>query len=255
MTFGDQLWAVCLQRTIEQGPFLPEEIGQLRHLPQHLSAAGVLAQAMGYARADAALAAFEASHRPVMLLNKEGMVIRCNQSAEKLLGPDLQLSGGRLLSSSAQATSKLHKSIRDLIWSLEPMRSSAIVSLPRHETRPLLAYLTAPGEGIFDILGACHCIITLIDPNEMSIAEPSMLKEYFGLSPAEARIAADVAMGKMLPDVCATLHISYETGRSHLKNVFSKLGVHGQGELAALITSLAERSPIEAGKGTSAPMG
>jgi DNA-binding CsgD family transcriptional regulator len=48
------------------------------------------------------------------------------------------------------------------------------------------------------------------------------------LTAAELRIASSIAGGLSLRDTAKLNDISYETARSHLKNVFSKLGVNSQ---------------------------
>jgi len=48
------------------------------------------------------------------------------------------------------------------------------------------------------------------------------------LTAAELRIASSIASGLSLRDTAKLNDISYETARSHLKNIFSKLGVNSQ---------------------------
>jgi DNA-binding CsgD family transcriptional regulator len=48
------------------------------------------------------------------------------------------------------------------------------------------------------------------------------------LTAAEMRIAAGIAAGLSLREVARTNDVSYETARSHLKNIYSKLGVNSQ---------------------------
>jgi DNA-binding CsgD family transcriptional regulator len=48
------------------------------------------------------------------------------------------------------------------------------------------------------------------------------------LTAAEMRIAAGITAGLSLREVARTNDVSYETARSHLKNIYSKLGVNSQ---------------------------
>lgn len=61
------------------------------------------------------------------------------------------------------------------------------------------------------------------------------LREMFGFTPAEGRIASGIAAGETVRDVAAQAGVTYESARFTLKRVYEKLGVHKQGELVALI--------------------
>jgi DNA-binding CsgD family transcriptional regulator len=61
------------------------------------------------------------------------------------------------------------------------------------------------------------------------------------LSEAEARLAARLASGEALEMVAEQFGIAKETGRSQLKSIFAKTGVHRQAELVALLAPLLGR--------------
>jgi DNA-binding NarL/FixJ family response regulator len=53
------------------------------------------------------------------------------------------------------------------------------------------------------------------------------------LTPQEARVAAMAAGGLMNKEIAQHLHISSETVKRHLRNVFAKLGLHRRAQLAS----------------------
>lgn len=61
------------------------------------------------------------------------------------------------------------------------------------------------------------------------------LASLFGLSPAEARLAQQIALGQPMDEACTALAISGNTGKTHLKRIFSKMGVRRQSELVQAI--------------------
>jgi DNA-binding CsgD family transcriptional regulator len=66
-----------------------------------------------------------------------------------------------------------------------------------------------------------------------------LLRGHFGLTPAEARLALHLVAGETLRSAEAKLSISYETARTHLKNIFGKTGTRRQAELViAIVTAL-----------------
>ena len=66
-----------------------------------------------------------------------------------------------------------------------------------------------------------------------------LLRCHFGLTPAEARLALHLVAGETLRSAEVKLSISYETARTHLKNIFDKTGTSRQAELViAIVTAL-----------------
>ncbi len=70
-------------------------------------------------------------------------------------------------------------------------------------------------------------------------AVPALLRELYGLTPAETRLATLMTTGIGLPEACAQLIIRRETGRTQLKSIFTKTGTGTQAQLAHLLTRLA----------------
>jgi DNA-binding CsgD family transcriptional regulator len=73
---------------------------------------------------------------------------------------------------------------------------------------------------------------TRIHPSESS------LRAAFQLTSAEARLAARLAAGAPLEGIAEQIGIAKETDRNQLKSIFSKIGVHRQAELIAVLASL-----------------
>jgi DNA-binding CsgD family transcriptional regulator len=57
----------------------------------------------------------------------------------------------------------------------------------------------------------------------------------YGLSRAEARVAALLAQGHRLDETAQILGVAYETVRKHLKQIFSKTGTDRQAELVRML--------------------
>ena len=56
------------------------------------------------------------------------------------------------------------------------------------------------------------------------------------LTPAQRAVATRVIAGQALPRVAKELGITYETGRTHLREVYRRLGIHGRAELRERLT-------------------
>ncbi|AJA59728.1 MULTISPECIES: helix-turn-helix transcriptional regulator [Bradyrhizobium] len=236
---GDDLWCLSIQRSIREGPFNPAEIEQLACLSKQLTSGAALAQALGFARAEAALDAFNVSGSPVALLNRCGEVLQLNHAAELLLGRDLRVTCRRLVSVDRKATSALNAALHELLWSCS---SSALtmspVLLPRSGRHSLLAYPMRLSRVSAGALSPCQAIIVIVDPDARSRPPETVLRSCFGLTSAEAKVAKAIAGGGMLEEVSAELGISYSTARNQLKAVFAKTGTHRQAELVTLFAGL-----------------
>jgi len=63
------------------------------------------------------------------------------------------------------------------------------------------------------------------------------LSALFGLTPAEARVTQQITLGRSLDEIAVLLSVSLNTVKTHLKRVFSKVGVRRQPELLQAIYS------------------
>ncbi|MCW6506777.1 helix-turn-helix transcriptional regulator [Lichenifustis flavocetrariae] len=83
--------------------------------------------------------------------------------------------------------------------------------------------------------------------NRAQIPSPCVIGSFFGLTPAEARLAYEMAHGDGLGACARRLGITPNTARTHLKHVFEKTGTRRQAELLRLLLScgfsLADCSP------------
>jgi DNA-binding CsgD family transcriptional regulator len=234
---GDDLWCLSLQRSIEQGPFSPEEKKKLAQLSNGLSSAAAMSRAIGFAAASAALEAFELSATAVVLIDRFGRVCRTNRSAENLLGMDVKISGKKLVAADHDATRALDRALHLLVQNRPGAALAAPICLPRSGQRPLLAYFIKLSAVSVNALADCQAVIVLVDPGKRPQIPEVVLQDLFGLTTAEARLAARVAAGEKLDDIADDLGIAKETGRNQLKSIFAKAGVHRQAELVASCTA------------------
>lgn len=240
--FGDTVWCLSIQREASRGPYRSDEVAMLSRLSTHLSSAAALASALGYARMDGALAAFEFSRRAVILLDGVGSVVVANDVARRLLGNGLQIVNRRVISFNRDATIAFEQAVDRLLRAEHTLAAHPVVSLPGLNGGRLLAYLSRPSKDMLEALGFVGCIVTLVDLDDRSTASETLLIDVFGLTKAEATLATKLVVGGTLDQAARQLNISYETARTHLRNVFGKVGVNRQPQLTALVTLLIERT-------------
>lgn len=82
-------------------------------------------------------------------------------------------------------------------------------------------------------------IITLgSSPGETPVVEIDRLAQWYGLTPAEARLAVAITAGQSLQDYTAERAISTNAARFLLKGIFRKTSVSSQAQLVALLAKL-----------------
>src|SRR4051812_24609566 len=74
-------------------------------------------------------------------------------------------------------------------------------------------------------------------PRSRDITSPriELLRKYFGLTAAEARLAVRLASGDTLTTAASESTVARETAHNQLKAVFAKTNTHRQSELVALL--------------------
>jgi DNA-binding CsgD family transcriptional regulator len=107
---------------------------------------------------------------------------------------------------------------------------------------PLLVFLIKPSALAANVLGDCKAIAILVDVGSRMRIPEATLRVAFGLTEAEARIAARLGTGRALEQIAVELGLSKETVRGQLKAIFVKTNTHRQGELVSLLSPTAIRS-------------
>lgn len=81
-------------------------------------------------------------------------------------------------------------------------------------------------------------LLFIFDPAYRAGVSPELIRDAFGLTPAEARVALATSSGLSIPEAALQLRLSPNTVKTHLRRVFAKTSTVRQSELARLITSL-----------------
>ena len=81
-------------------------------------------------------------------------------------------------------------------------------------------------------------LIFLSDPDGRPSPRSAVLRELYGLTRTESRLADLLAQGYELASAADQLSMAFETARSHLEVIFSKTGASRQTDLVRLILGL-----------------
>lgn len=178
---------------------------------------------------------------PSLLVDGDGRIVHCNRSALALSAPraGLCIEGGRLAAATSIDRAALREAIRDVARAaatdVAEATRAVTLSVPgaRH---PAVVSVHAAGRVFQAETGEIDelVLVTARNPDfEHDLHTCSFVKQ-FGLSPAQARVGVMIISGHSLADTARKLHVSDNTARSHLKQIFQKTNTHGQMELVHL---------------------
>lgn len=232
------LWALCLQRTTQQGPFEKEETRVLARLTRHLTDTATLSSAVGRIALSSSMNALSAVRQPAVAIDHCGHVLDTNTAMEGLWDENIRVWNKRLLLTDPEARTRLEKLMQAIMSRDDTITSREPIIVRRREQLPIfIRVLGVPPAACSPFLGA-RAILTFSPIEPKSPPSVPLLQKAFGLTQAEARLAEALANGTNLQDVADKLRISKETARDQLKAVFLKTDTHRQSQLVALLSRL-----------------
>ena len=170
--------------------------------------------------------------RPALIVDGQGQVMAANELTAKLLGPDLQVVNGRLISADPLACTELDALIKAL--TLHQTTAEAL-AVRRKAGPPIIIHGISLPQTASNPEKRANALLVLVDPKESLLPTQAQLADAFGLSWMEARIALKLADGNTVHSAARSSGISYESARSLVKSAFHKTGTHRQAELVALL--------------------
>jgi len=217
------------------------ELVAFQQVAPHLSRALRINQLLMESRA-ATLSAFSAldmTERAVFLVDAEGRISAGNTLAENLVGPgkSLVLSRGRLTCHAPADTVRLQRLVQQCL-SGRLAQPNATLDIAREPNRaPLqLACLPVTDEsGIQARAGSVRLMLIVSDPEERLRRKAERFGQAYRLTPAEAHVVLELAIGGDRSALAERLGISIATVRSQLTSIFDKTGVRRQAELVRLL--------------------
>jgi DNA-binding CsgD family transcriptional regulator/PAS domain-containing protein len=200
----------------------------------------------------AAVERLESLQEGALLVDASGKVIRANDAAKAMLdnGDGIFLDNGRIAAAGSEISQKLIASCAQTCQSLggpggefkiprEHPRSPLHVTVTSLRSKTQLA--DVPWIGV----EVPVAIVTVRDPDVDWGQQEINLRHRFGLTAAEARLAAEILKGDGRAAAARRRGISTATAKSHLSSIFEKTGTHRQAELIRLLLDAVDEDKIE----------
>jgi DNA-binding CsgD family transcriptional regulator len=229
----------CLPIFRGDDPFTPEDAARLARVGPYVGEIVSLAQKFAAFDVTSKLSALERVNSAAIVIDPTGRSTQMNLPAQDLLGDDFNVLRGRPAARDPASNRRLQHLVS---FALHAERGSAQAFPPivvdRDEAPWLLVEampVTAFGS---DLFSPGRLILLLTDLRSPLRPEATQLCAAFGLTVAEAKLAAKLASGVGIDAAAASLGVSRETARTQLKAVFAKTNTRRQAELAALVARL-----------------
>jgi DNA-binding CsgD family transcriptional regulator len=234
---GGKLWVLAIQRATDEGLFARTELQALAGIADQLTAAASLSVIVGQQVLSATTDALDLIHQPALVLDRLGYVIRTNQAAEDVFDDDIRVRDRRLYVQDKLVAPVLGALIEQMTASADLPPVEPVI-IRRRQKKPVIARVhPIPAAAQSPFLGA-RALLTLTSLAPKPPLSTSLLTGAFGLSPAEAKLAAILSGGIDLRTAAQELGVARDTARNQLKAIFSKTGAHRQSELVELLAKL-----------------
>jgi DNA-binding CsgD family transcriptional regulator/PAS domain-containing protein len=230
---------IAIVRGADRGPFRKRELGLLRVLMPHLKRAALLYGQFGAMRRQLAMFTdhLDRYSHAYFIADAEGRILYANASAQEIVNArdGITLEHGRMAIASPGQGSAFRKAVTEIAAGNGSLRRVAI-HRPSHRDPYRLILMPIRDSGEIPLGVSVPAVsILAIDASLRPEPDVPLLCELFSLTPAEARVAGKLALGRNLEEIATELGISLETVRTHAKRALSKTGTDRQGELISLM--------------------
>lgn len=234
---GDTL-VINIERRRDQDSFLRTQAEHLDIYRPHLARAALLAARYAQSRYETTVNDLAALGLAAAAVSVRGHLLACNDQFEALM-PTLVQDGPRGLIVAHQAA---HAQVQAYLQRARSTPDAAVgASIPIPATAehgPTILHVV-PVRGVArDVFARTACLIVATTTETQHIPSVSLVQGLFDLTPAEARVARDIARGFSVPKTAVEGGVAESTVRTQLNAVYDKTGTSRQAELAALLNGM-----------------
>ena len=213
----------------------------LPHIRQYVRVRLALDNARAFGTTMAGL--LENTRCGVIQLDPRGRIVAVNARAHEMLRTGEGLSGARgcLHARLPGEDARLQRLLaRALPRFGGGGVSGSMTVTPSVDSPPRLVLHVSPASaGRADLRASrVAAIVLVVEPEKRAVADPELVGDALGLTPAESRVAVMLAQGSTLQEIAIATGRSRGTVRWHLKQIFDKNGISRQVELVQLVQSL-----------------
>jgi DNA-binding CsgD family transcriptional regulator len=189
------------------------------------------------ARLEAATKAIDSLDAGVMAVDGRGRVVMMNEAAEVILESNrgLMLRGGKLVARDASENSNLDRML--ISAGINGGEKSGAITIHGDESLRPLCVIVKPLPPKHSFAGERRSALVFVyDPAAKPGSRAVALRNLFGLTPAESRLADLLNEEMNLNEAAARMRVTPGTARFMLKNVFAKTSTRRQSQLLQMLS-------------------
>ena len=186
----------------------------------------------------------DALRSAIFLINETGKIVFFNAAADRLLkqSPDLFVKNDRLHARTHATTVRLEHLNRCATGAEGQKPIGGAVAIERVNAGLPLQVVAAPlssnGQSVLKNGADAVALVVIHDPNVLDAVPKEIIGAMFGLTPTEAHLLLALSQGQTLKQYGDEHHVTHNTARTHLRNVFAKTNTSRQSDLVRLLSGL-----------------
>ena len=233
----------AFERELVRGPVEPERIAELDALRPHLGRGALMSSRMQLEQAASISGALGMIGLAAAVIDDTGRVLGANPLLEASKGHiHWRAFGG--VSLQDKAADRL---LRDALAQIADDGGGHVRSFPVRgsgENPPMIAHVVPIRLSARDIFSRATAVLVLTPVSLPNAASVELVQSLFDLTPAEARVARNLATGKTIDDIALDGGVSRNTIRTHVRGVLEKTGCVRQTDIVALLTAISTSAPM-----------
>jgi len=242
---------VFVERASGHAPFSAAEVIEFRRFVHHMANAERLARAIELRSLDQEMPRriLDAMSVGAIIADQNGQVRFANAAAEEILADNdgLMRRDNRIQAARSFETNNLLAALRDVSANGGMEKRDGALLIARPSGKRPYAVVVMP----FSVAGgleakAPRALVFLSDLAHRNNELGPRLSQLFGLSKAEARVAAGIAEGRRLTDIAQEFDVRMPTVRTQLRAVLKKVGASRQADLVRIVLALPPMLPTSA---------
>ena len=246
---GHDYRQVFVERAAGRAPFSASEVVEFRRLVHHMASGERLARAVEERSLDWELPQRILDNMSVgaLVADAGGQVRFANAAAEEILAENdgLTLRDNRIQAARSFETNSLLAALRDVAATGRAERRDGSLLIARPSGKRPYAVLVMPLPTGSGGTKASRALIFVSDLSHRNSELGPRLSQLFGLSKAEARVAAGIAEGRRLTEIAQEFDVRMPTVRTQLRAVLKKVGATRQADLVRIVLALPPMLPSD----------
>ena len=198
----------------------------------------------GACAGDAAADALDAVAAAIFVVTGDATIRFTNRCGAALSASrGISTAGGVLGATTGDDTARLREACRRACRSTDGETDAAALTIAREGSAPLTVLVLPFG----DAAEPATAMVLVTDPLDERLPNEALLQAFYGLSPAEARVAGRLATGDDVEAIAETLGYTRETLRWYSKQVLAKTGCRSRSDLVRTVAHTVASPPAGTG--------